>query len=248
MTFAFVCRDPVVNASILPLLYSDTSLLQQVGWYGMSLPTVQSRSYNSRLHTARVSQDCIGTVTTLPWPARSPDLSQFEHIWDHLKRGSHTCFTGDKSGIWQEMEVSENDVGSLEQLLLYADEPYIAENFAPERPFRKGVHGKGAWIQDLLLQGVWKLFAEHLLRLRLLVSLKESQWNSQVLAARSIDPLSSRSSWSFQTLFPRVGTFSCHLLPTISKGTLRTINLAYNTARRPACSFLPDDQASLKFT
>ncbi|GFS47987.1 uncharacterized protein TNCV_3599381 [Trichonephila clavipes] len=46
--------------------------------------------------------------------------------------------------------------------------------------------------------------------------------------------------------FPRVGTFSCPLLPTISNGTLRTIQLASNTARRPDCSFHPDDQASLK--
>ncbi|GFX21033.1 hypothetical protein TNCV_2045091 [Trichonephila clavipes] len=45
--------------------------------------------------------------------------------------------------------------------------------------------------------------------------------------------------------FPRLGTFSCPLLSTISNGTLRTINLASNTARRPACSFPPDDQASL---
>ncbi|GFU68741.1 uncharacterized protein TNCV_4400191 [Trichonephila clavipes] len=36
-----------------------------------------------------------------------------------------------------------------------------------------------------------------------------------------------------------------HLLPTISNGTPRTIHLASNTARRPAYSFLPDDQASL---
>ncbi|GFW33973.1 transposable element Tcb1 transposase [Trichonephila clavipes] len=30
------------------------------------------------------SQDCFCTVTTLPWPARSPDLSPIEHIWDHF--------------------------------------------------------------------------------------------------------------------------------------------------------------------
>ncbi|GFY17162.1 uncharacterized protein TNCV_1089381 [Trichonephila clavipes] len=46
--------------------------------------------------------------------------------------------------------------------------------------------------------------------------------------------------------FPHVSTFSCPLLPTISNGTLRTIHLASNTARRQACSFHPDDQASLK--
>ncbi|GFW20659.1 uncharacterized protein TNCV_1048821 [Trichonephila clavipes] len=46
--------------------------------------------------------------------------------------------------------------------------------------------------------------------------------------------------------FPRVGTFSYPLLPTISNGTLRTIHLASNTARRPACSFHPDNQAFLE--
>ncbi|GFU81762.1 transposable element Tcb2 transposase [Trichonephila clavipes] len=30
---------------------------------------------NARLHTARVSQDCLHTVTTLPWPPMSPYLS-----------------------------------------------------------------------------------------------------------------------------------------------------------------------------
>ncbi|GFS67260.1 transposable element Tcb2 transposase [Trichonephila clavipes] len=40
---------------------------------------------NARPHTARVlSQDCLHTVTTFPWPVRSPDLSPIEHIWDHL--------------------------------------------------------------------------------------------------------------------------------------------------------------------
>ncbi|GFV15520.1 transposable element Tcb1 transposase [Trichonephila clavipes] len=35
-------------------------------------------------------QDRLRTVTTLPWPARSPYLSPIEHIWDHLgRRGGH---------------------------------------------------------------------------------------------------------------------------------------------------------------
>ncbi|GFU94623.1 transposable element Tcb2 transposase [Trichonephila clavipes] len=40
---------------------------------------------NARPHTARVSQVCLRTVTSLPWPARSPDLSLIEHTWDHLR-------------------------------------------------------------------------------------------------------------------------------------------------------------------
>ncbi|GFX55285.1 transposable element Tcb2 transposase [Trichonephila clavipes] len=41
---------------------------------------------NARPRMARVSQDCLHTLTTLPWPARSPNLSPIEHIWDHLGR------------------------------------------------------------------------------------------------------------------------------------------------------------------
>ncbi|GFV97189.1 transposable element Tcb1 transposase [Trichonephila clavipes] len=50
------------------------------------LPGTIFQQDNARLHTARVPQDCFCTVTTLPWPARSPDLSPIEHIWDHLGR------------------------------------------------------------------------------------------------------------------------------------------------------------------
>ncbi|GFU75361.1 hypothetical protein TNCV_4588891 [Trichonephila clavipes] len=38
----------------------------------------------------------------------------------------------------------------------------------------KGSTRKGPWNYDLLLQGIWKLFVEQFLRLRLLVSLNES--------------------------------------------------------------------------
>ncbi|GFX35060.1 transposable element Tcb1 transposase [Trichonephila clavipes] len=50
------------------------------------LPGAIFQQYIARYHTARVSQDYIHTVTTLPWPARSPDLSPIEHIWYHLGR------------------------------------------------------------------------------------------------------------------------------------------------------------------
>ncbi|GFU46723.1 transposable element Tcb2 transposase [Trichonephila clavipes] len=48
------------------------------------LPCALFQQDNDWPHTERVSQDCFRTVTTPPWPARSPDLSPNEHIWDHL--------------------------------------------------------------------------------------------------------------------------------------------------------------------
>ncbi|GFT26772.1 transposable element Tcb2 transposase [Trichonephila clavipes] len=48
------------------------------------LPGAIFQQDNARLQTARMSQDCLRTVTALTWPARSPDLSHIEHIWDHL--------------------------------------------------------------------------------------------------------------------------------------------------------------------
>ncbi|GFW24533.1 transposable element Tcb2 transposase [Trichonephila clavipes] len=45
------------------------------------LPGAIFQQENARPHTARVSQDCLRTVTTFPWPARSPDFSPIEHIW-----------------------------------------------------------------------------------------------------------------------------------------------------------------------
>ncbi|GFU33217.1 retrovirus-related Pol polyprotein from transposon 412 [Trichonephila clavipes] len=50
------------------------------------LPGAIFQQVNAWPHTARVSQDCLRTLTTLLWPARSPDLSPNEHILNHLGR------------------------------------------------------------------------------------------------------------------------------------------------------------------
>ncbi|GFV88340.1 transposable element Tcb2 transposase [Trichonephila clavipes] len=71
---------------------------------------------NAQSHTARVSQDCLRTVTTLPWPARSPHLSPIEHIWDHLgRRVGHPTSLNELEArlqqIWSEM--SQNIIQNL---------------------------------------------------------------------------------------------------------------------------------------
>ncbi|GFU61917.1 transposable element Tcb2 transposase [Trichonephila clavipes] len=50
------------------------------------LPGAIFQHDNARPHTARVSQDRLRAVTTLPWLAPSPNLSPIEHIWDYLGR------------------------------------------------------------------------------------------------------------------------------------------------------------------
>ncbi|GFT58503.1 transposable element Tcb1 transposase [Trichonephila clavipes] len=72
------------------------------------LPGAIFHQDNARTPPPRVLQDCIRTVTTLPWPARSPDLSPIEHIWDHLGwRVGHPMSLNELEArlqqIWNEM-------------------------------------------------------------------------------------------------------------------------------------------------
>ncbi|GFV19325.1 transposable element Tcb1 transposase [Trichonephila clavipes] len=46
---------------------------------------------NASPHTARVAQDFLRYFQTFPWPARTPDLSPVEHVWDQLKRQMPSC-------------------------------------------------------------------------------------------------------------------------------------------------------------
>ncbi|GFW15537.1 uncharacterized protein TNCV_4656771 [Trichonephila clavipes] len=38
----------------------------------------------ARPHAARVDMNYLTSCQTLPWPARSPDLSSIEHVWDMM--------------------------------------------------------------------------------------------------------------------------------------------------------------------
>ncbi|GFU55935.1 transposable element Tcb1 transposase [Trichonephila clavipes] len=48
------------------------------------LPGAIFQQDNARLHTARVSQDCLRIVTTLPGLPNPPHFSLIEDIWDHF--------------------------------------------------------------------------------------------------------------------------------------------------------------------
>ncbi|GFV46659.1 transposable element Tcb2 transposase [Trichonephila clavipes] len=83
-------------------------------------PTAGVMVWGTIAYNTQVSQDCLCTVTTLPWLARSPDLSPIEHIWDHLGRrvGHPTSFRGLEARlqqIWNEMsqDIIHNSYASM---------------------------------------------------------------------------------------------------------------------------------------
>ncbi|GFV67610.1 transposable element Tcb2 transposase [Trichonephila clavipes] len=55
------------------------------------LPGAIFHQDNAGSHTARVAEDFLRHFHTLPWRARSPDLSPVEHVWDQLKRQMPSC-------------------------------------------------------------------------------------------------------------------------------------------------------------
>ncbi|GFX75293.1 DDE_3 domain-containing protein [Trichonephila clavipes] len=69
----------------------DVILRPHVGPFLNGLTGTIFQQDNARPHTARVAQDFLRPFQILPWPARSPDLSPVEHVWDQLKRQMPSC-------------------------------------------------------------------------------------------------------------------------------------------------------------
>ena len=65
--------NEILRPNVLPLVRRYNLIFQQD---------------NARPNTARISTDFINNqnIRNLPWPARSPDLSPIEHVWDILGR------------------------------------------------------------------------------------------------------------------------------------------------------------------
>ncbi|GFS92462.1 transposable element Tcb2 transposase [Trichonephila clavipes] len=81
----------VMRQTLTGRRYVDDVLRPQVGPFLNGLPGAISQQDNARPHTARVAQAFLRHFQTLPWPARSPDLSPVEHAWNQLKRQMPSC-------------------------------------------------------------------------------------------------------------------------------------------------------------
>ncbi|GFX60666.1 DDE_3 domain-containing protein [Trichonephila clavipes] len=71
--------------------YVDDILRPHVGPFLNGLPGAIFQQDNARPHAAIVAEDFLCHFQTLPWPARSPDLSPVEHVWYQLKRQMPSC-------------------------------------------------------------------------------------------------------------------------------------------------------------
>ncbi|GFU25191.1 transposable element Tcb2 transposase [Trichonephila clavipes] len=83
---AYNTRSPLVliRGTMIAQWYVHDILQLHVLPLMQRLPGAIFLQDNARPHREKVSQDCISTVTILPWSAISPDLSPINHIWDHL--------------------------------------------------------------------------------------------------------------------------------------------------------------------
>ncbi|GFW22485.1 DDE_3 domain-containing protein [Trichonephila clavipes] len=80
-----------MSGSLMGQRYVDDVLRPHVGPFLNGLPGAIFQQDNARPHTASVAQDFLRHFQTLPWPARSPDSSPVEHVWDKLKRKMPPC-------------------------------------------------------------------------------------------------------------------------------------------------------------
>ncbi|GFW17534.1 transposable element Tcb2 transposase [Trichonephila clavipes] len=92
-TIAYDSRSTliVMRGTLTGQRYVEDIHRPPVGSFLNGPPGATFQQDNARPHTARVVQDFLRHFQTLPRPARSPDLSPVEHVWDQLKWQRTSC-------------------------------------------------------------------------------------------------------------------------------------------------------------
>ncbi|GFU56621.1 transposable element Tcb2 transposase [Trichonephila clavipes] len=98
------CGTPLITGRGVERLFSTLTLNSRefrnnnIPGYAVLIKAIQKNKFvrfaqatNAHPHTARIAQDFLRQIQTLLWPARSPNLSPVEHVWDHLKRQMPSC-------------------------------------------------------------------------------------------------------------------------------------------------------------
>ncbi|GFU32342.1 DDE_3 domain-containing protein [Trichonephila clavipes] len=80
-----------MRGTLMGQRYVDDILRPHVGPFLNALPGAIFQQDNAHPHIARVAHDFLRLFQTLPWLARSPDLSPVEHVWDQLKWQMPSC-------------------------------------------------------------------------------------------------------------------------------------------------------------
>ena len=110
----------VITGTLTEQRYVDDILRPVLLPFLLQYPGLTFQQDNARPHTARVALNCLQACPTLPWPARSPDLSPIEHVWDMMGRRLHLTETVDDLArqlqhIWQ--EIPQETIRNLYQSL-----------------------------------------------------------------------------------------------------------------------------------
>ena len=78
-----------INGTLTALRYVEEIVLSVVVPYLQECSVTEIfQQDNARPHSAALTQQAFqrNSVEVLPWPARSPDLSPIEHVWDVIGR------------------------------------------------------------------------------------------------------------------------------------------------------------------
>jgi hypothetical protein len=103
MSWDGLSRLIVVQGTMNANMYISDVLELEAVPFVLNAPAQIFQQDNARPHVARVTLEYLSqqSVPLLPWPARSPDLSLIEHIWDFIGRKLQTDYLQPPSSLPQ---------------------------------------------------------------------------------------------------------------------------------------------------